>query len=324
MNVQKVLLIGPMPPAATDLFEARDDIVYETTTDTSEENLREMMKDVAGVTVRTAKITGAVIAAAENLRVVSRFGVGYDSVDVPALTARGIPLAIVGTANSVAVAEAAMYMMLELAKDGRGHDRAVRGDDWDYRLQQQAIEMWRKTLLIVGFGRIGTRLAARARAFEMKVLVADPYVPDESITAAGCVPVADFRTVLGDIDYLSLHLPLSAESANMIGAAELARMKPDSILVNTARGGIVDEAALHAALTAGRIRGAGLDVLALEPPAADNPLFALDSVILSPHIAGVSRESAHRMAVACAQNVLDALDGTLDPNMVVNREVVDG
>jgi D-3-phosphoglycerate dehydrogenase len=311
-----------MPAAATDLFDARDDIETETVTDVSEANLLAKVKGVHGMTVRTARITARIVAAADRLEIVSRFGVGYDNIDIPALEGRGIPLAIVGTANSVAVAEAAMFMMLELAKQGREHDRAVRDGNWDYRLAQHAIEMWRKKLLIVGFGRIGTRLAARCLAMEMEVLVADPYIDDPVIQAAGCTPVDDVAAVLGDMDYVSLHLPFSAESANMFGAAQFAAMKASAILINCARGGIVDETALHAALSRGEICGAGLDVFESEPPRTDNPLFALDNVIFSPHIAGVTRESADRMAVTCAQNVLDRLDGKLDPDMVINKKVL--
>ena len=322
-NLWKVLVLGPMPPAATDIFAARDDISFEVVTDVSEENLIAKMKGVHGITVRTAIITPNVIAAADQLKIVSRYGVGYDNIDVPALNARGIPLAVIGTANAVPVAKAAMFMMFELAKMGREHDQAVRAGNWDYRLQTHAIELWQKKLLIVGFGRIGTRLAKRCLALEMDVHVVDPYVSPEVIIAAGCIPKTDFREALPDMDYVSLHLPFSPESANMFGTAEFEAMKTSAILINCARGGIVDETALHAALVNRQIRGAGLDVFESEPPKKDNPLFQLENVIFSPHIAGVTRESAHRMAITCAQNVVDTLDGTLDRGMVVNTTVLD-
>jgi D-3-phosphoglycerate dehydrogenase len=323
-NLRRVIVAGPLPPEALALFDARDDIVYEAITDISEANLIEKLKDAAGITVRTAKITAKVIKQSENLQIVSRYGVGYDNVDVPALSAHGIPLTVVGTANSVAVAEAAIYMMMELAKKGREHDRAVRSDDWDYRLENNAIEMWEKKLLVVGFGRIGTRLVERCRGFGMEMYVADPFVDDDVISAAGCTPVSDYRTVLADMDYVSLHLPLSPETENMIDRAELEAMKPSAILINTARGGIVNETALHEALKNGQIRGAGLDVLTLEPPRSDDALFALDNVVFSPHIAGVTKEAALRMGMVCVQNVLDAIDGKLDHDMVINRDVLDG
>jgi D-3-phosphoglycerate dehydrogenase len=322
MNQYKVLLAGPMPKAATDLFDARDDVVYEAITDVSEANLLEKMRDVDGITVRTADITANIIKNSPNLKVVSRFGVGYDSIDVPAMDAHGIPLTIVGTANSVAVAEAALYMMLELAKEGFKHDQEVRKGNWNYRLGMHAIELWRKKVLIVGFGRIGTRVAPRCLAFDMDVYVLDPYVDDSVIKAAGCTPLSDLRAALPDMDYVTLHLPLSDATCDAIGAEELALMKPDAILINAARGNIVNEDALFEALSSGGIRGAGLDVLAAEPADKAHPLFTLENIVISPHIAGVTYESANRMAVACAQNVLDVFDGKVDPENVVNKTVL--
>jgi D-3-phosphoglycerate dehydrogenase len=260
------------------------------------------------------------------LKVVSRFGVGYDSIDVPAMDAHGIPLTIVGTANSVAVAEAALYMMLELAKEGFKHDQEVRKGNWDYRLGMHAIELWRKKVLIVGFGRIGTRVAPRCLAFDMDVFVIDPYVDDAVITAAGCTPVSDLHAALPDMDYVTLHLPLTDATRDTIGAAELAMMKPSAILVNAARGNIVNEDALYDALSKGAsnggIRAAGLDVLAAEPADKAHPLFTLENIVISPHIAGVTLEAANRMAIACAQNVLDVFDGKVDPENVVNKSVL--
>lgn len=326
MNQYKVLLAGPMPKAATDLFDARDDVAYEAITDVSEANLLEKMRDVDGITVRTADITANIIQNSPKLKVVSRFGVGYDSIDVPAMDAHGIPLTIVGTANSVAVAEAALYMMLELAKEGFKHDQEVRKGNWNYRLGMHAIELWRKKVLIVGFGRIGTRVAPRCLAFDMDVYVLDPYVDDETIKAAGCTPVSDLRAALPDMDYVTLHLPLSDATRDTIGAEELALMKPDAILINAARGNIVNEDALYDALLKGEanggIRGAGLDVLAVEPADKAHPLFTLENIVISPHIAGVTLEAANRMAIACAQNVLDVFDGKVDPENVVNKTVL--
>jgi D-3-phosphoglycerate dehydrogenase / 2-oxoglutarate reductase len=323
MNQYKVLLAGPMPKAATDLFDARDDVVYEAITDVSEAVLLEKMGDVDGITVRTADITENIIKNSPKLKVVSRFGVGYDSIDVPALDAHGVPLMIVGTANSVAVAEAALYMMLELAKEGFKHDQEVRKGNWNYRLGMHAIELWRKNVLIVGFGRIGTRVAPRCQAFDMNVFVLDPYVDDDVIQAAGYTPVSDLRKALPDMDYVTLHLPLNKATRDVIGAEELALMKPSAILVNAARGNIVNESALYDALKTGEIRGAGLDVLAMEPAEKDHPLFTLENIVISPHIAGVTHEAANRMAIACAQNVLDVFDGKADPENVVNKAVLD-
>ena len=322
-NRHKVLVIGPLPEPAIALFDERDDILVQHVEDFSHENLLAEFTDASGATLRGAKVTADIIEAAPKLKVVSRFGVGYDNVDIPAMNARGAALTVVGDANAVNVAELAIYMMLELAKRGRQHDQAVRGDDWWYKNRFNMTELWRQTLLIVGFGRIGTRVAARCKAFEMDVLVCDPYIDQQLIVDAGCTPVADFRSVLPRVDYLTVHTPRTEETIGMIGASELAQMKPSAILVNCARGGIVDEAALLDALKSGKLVGAGLDVFAQEPPATDNPLFALDNVILTPHMGGTSTEAALRMGMVCVQNVLDAIDDNLNPELVINKEVLE-
>lgn len=321
-NRHKILMLGRLPEQAVDLFRARDDVIAELVDDVSEANLLKVMQDAAGITVRSAKITRAVIESAPALQVVSRFGVGYDSVDIPTLNERGIPLTVVGEANSVNVAELTLYLMLELTKRGIQHNRAVRGDDWAFRLNFDMTELWQKKVLIVGFGRVGTRVAARCRAFEMDIHVCDPYIDQDLIRKAGCTPVADYRAALPVADYVTLHLPLTGESRGMIGGGELRAMKQTAFLINCARGGIVDEAALCEALGAKGICGAGLDVLRKEPPDADDPLFAFDNVVFSPHMGGASQEASLRVGMVCAQNVLDAIDGKLNPDHVINREVL--
>jgi D-3-phosphoglycerate dehydrogenase len=212
--------------------------------------------------------------------------------------------------------------MLEATKQGVQHDRAIRGNDWLYRRRNNMTELWRKKILIVGVGRIGTRVAARCRGFEMDVLVCDPYIDQKLITDAGCTPVADFRSVLPEIDYLTMHTPLTDETRAVINADVLGRMKKTAILINCSRGGVVDEPALVEALKSGTIRAAGLDVLAKEPPDPDNPLLKLDNVLMTPHMGGASKEALERGGLVCAQNVLDAIDGCLNPDYVINKEVL--
>jgi len=277
-NQHKVLVIGELPPSALDLFAARDDISVKHITDVSEESLLAAFPGTSGVALRAAFVTGDMIRSASDLKVVSRYGVGYDNVDLDALNECGVPLTVVGEANAVNVAELAIYMMLELAKRGRDHDRAVRGDDWTFKFQANMIELWQKTLLIIGFGRIGRRVATRCKAFEMKVLACDPYIDQQIIRDAGCTPVADYRSVLGEVDYLTVHVPKNEETVGMIGAGELAARKDTAIVVNCARGGLVDEAALLDALAAGRLFGAGLDVFDVEPPSPDHPRTAYGRV----------------------------------------------
>jgi len=227
--------------------------------------------------------------------------VGYDAVDVPALTRRRIPLMVIGTANSVTVAELAMFHMMTLAKRGPVMSAIVQESRWSDKFAERPIELSQKTLLVVGFGRIGTRIARRCLAMDMAVLVYDPYVAGESIRAAGCEQVDDLDAALPRADVVTLHCPKTRETTGLIDAARLKRMKPSAFLVNTARGGIVDEAALHAALTAGTIAGAGLDVFEKEPAPKDHPLFALANVSLSPMSAAArSRPVSARRSPPCA------------------------
>lgn len=284
--------------------------------------LPEALAEAQAVIVRTAALPGPLIAAAPRLRVIAKHGVGYDNIDVVAATARRIPVTVTATANAVSVAEFAFAQMLHLAKPSAQMDAALRAGDWAARTRLLPIELAGKTLLVVGFGRIGSRVARRALAFEMRVLVVDPFVSPERIRSQGCEPAVSLEAALPEADIVTLHCPLGPETRGLIGAAQLALLRPHACLVNTARGGLVDEAALVAALHAGRLAGAALDVMAHEPPAADDPLLGAPRLLLSPHVAGVTRESTLRMALEAADNVLAALDGRLDPAVVVNPEVL--
>jgi D-3-phosphoglycerate dehydrogenase len=199
----------------------------------------------------------------------------------------------------------------------------VHAGRWAERLTAVPVDLLGKTVLVVGFGRIGTRVAKRCLAMEMKVIVHDPYLPAEHMRAAGCEPVFDLDAALPRADFVSIHCPRSAETTGMFGAARLQRMKKTAYLVNTARGGIVDEGALHAALTAGTLAGAGIDVFDTEPPPLDHPLLQRTNLVTSPHMAGVTRESIDRMAVQAAYNVLSVFDGKPIRENAVNPEVFD-
>jgi D-3-phosphoglycerate dehydrogenase len=269
--------------------------------------------------IRTQPLTAAGLATAPKLRIVSRHGVGYDAVDVAALNARGIPLCIVGDVNSVSVAEHAMMLILACAKQAIRSDRSVRQGPWNWRNRLEPVELAGRTLLIVGYGRIGRHLARMAAGFGMRVTAHDPFIP-EAAWPAGAERVADLDAGLRAADVISLHLPKTRGA--LLNAPRIATLKPGAILVNTARGGLIDEAALAAALISGQVAAAGVDVFDAEPPDAANPLFALDNAILTPHTAGLSRESAERMAVMSVQNVLDHFAGRLDPALIVNRDAI--
>jgi D-3-phosphoglycerate dehydrogenase len=227
------------------------------------------------------------------------------------------------TDNSPTVSEYALYMMLHLAKGGAHMDSIPRQGRWPQRYDALPTELLGKTLLIIGFGRIGTRVAKRALAMEMTVEVYDPYVPAQSVRAAGCTPVADLDAALPRADFVTIHCPRTPETAGMFDAARIARMKPGARLINTARGGLVDEAALYAALAAGKLAGAGIDVFSPEPPLTDNPLFTLKNVIVAPHMAGNARESLERKSLTVVRNILAVLDGkTPGKEYVVNPDAL--
>lgn len=257
-----------------------------------------------------------------DMRVVTRIGVGFDAVDIPALNKRRIPLMTTGIANSPSVAEAALFMMLALAKRGAELDAMVKENRWRERINAIPFDVLGKTVLVVGFGRIGTRTVKCCLAMEMNVLVYDPYRPATEISAAGAEPVSDLDAALARADFVSIHCPKSPETVGLFGAVRLERMKPTAYLINTARGGIVDEGALYKALTTGKLAGAGLDVFAQEPPPADNPLFKLANVITAPHLAGVTREAQDRMSLQTAKNILSVFDGDIIRDNVVNKEAL--
>jgi D-3-phosphoglycerate dehydrogenase / 2-oxoglutarate reductase len=322
-SMPKVLIIQPFHEEGMKLFAARPDVTCEVV-DGALEALAEQIVDADGVTIRTSPLPGAVIERAERLKVVSRHGVGYDNIDLAALSRRAIPLAIAADANATAVAEHTLYFMLALAKQGLRYDRATRAGQWAVRNSLHAVDLLGRRVLVMGFGRIGREVAKRCAAFGMAVMVYDPYVQANVIEAAGDYgSVPDFPAALPETDVWTVHMPLGADSRGLIGAAELAALPAHAFVINAARGGIVDEAALYDALTSGTIAGAALDVFDQEPPqGGDHPLFALDNVILTPHSAGLSKEAAIRMAISTAKNVLAGIDGKLDPSMVVNREVL--
>jgi D-3-phosphoglycerate dehydrogenase / 2-oxoglutarate reductase len=254
--------------------------------------------------------------------VVARLGVGFDAVEVPALNKRKIPLMTTGIANSVSVAEHAMYMMLASARLTKKLDRFVRDNAWSQRLSDLPSDVAGKAVLVVGMGRIGSRTVKRCVAFEMETYVLDPNISEADIKKAGATKVTDLKAILPKVDFVSIHCPKSPETVNMFNAQTLGLMKPDAFLVNTARGGIVNEEALYTALTTGKLRGAGLDVLDREPPDAKNKLFGLENVIFSPHMAGVTKEASDRMAVTAVENILSVFDGRPNAAHCVNKEVL--
>jgi len=322
MAKNKILVPSTLSLGAVEVLKKRDDVetvIYDVTIPTAQ--FHTMLKDAQGVALSMTPFGEAELKAAPQIRVVARIGVGYDAVDVPALTRHNIPLMVTGTANSPTVAESALFLMMALAKLGAHFDAMTKENRWWDRMKQLPGDLFQKTLLVVGFGRIGTRTSRFCLALGMNVLVYDPYVRGAVIEGAGYTPVNDLDAALGRADFVTIHCPKNDETRGMFNAARLARMKSTAYLVNTARGGIIDEKALHAALTSGKLAGAGLDVFETEPVPADNPLLKLPNVITAPHMAGVTKESVERMGVTTITNMLDVLDGKPNLENVINREI---
>jgi D-3-phosphoglycerate dehydrogenase len=318
--MKHVLVVGQIHEAGMEILQNYGDLKVDVITDPGTDIPVEKVAASDAVLIRYGILTEAHIENAERLRVVSRHGVGCDNLPVAALSARGIPVAIVGPVNAVSVAEQAMAMLLSLAKRIALYDQAVRSGNWLIRDELATSELAGKTLLLLGFGNIGREVAKRALAFDMKVLVHDPFVSSDVVSAAGGDAVAEWRAVLGEVDVLSLHIPLSAETKNLINAEVLATMKPSAILLNAARGGLIDETALYDALSSRmKAGGAGIDTFKVEPLRPDSPLLSLPNVVVSPHSAALTEEAAKRMGTVAAANVIAGLEGVLDPELVINR-----
>ncbi|MBV9105457.1 MAG: 3-phosphoglycerate dehydrogenase [Verrucomicrobia bacterium] len=317
----KVLVTDGIQQAGLDVLTQREDLEIDRCWNRpSEDDLINRAANADAILVGTTSITGRIIEAARKLKVVSRRGVGYDNIDLAALRRHKIPLTIVGSANASTVAEHTLCFILALAKQTIAYDRATRAGDWRFRESLFARDLLGKTLLLLGFGRVGRAVAVRAAAFDMRVLVYDPLVSEEVITGFRAEPVVDLLHGLAICDFLSVHVPLTAQTAGLIGRQELAAMRPSAFIISTARGGVVDEDCLVNALTEGLIRGAGLDVFNEEPPPPNHRLFGLNNVILSPHSAALTEECAQRMDTVAAINCLDAIDGRLDPTVIVPND----
>jgi D-3-phosphoglycerate dehydrogenase len=325
-NKKKIFITESMSQQGRALLKERDDIeIVEFPNMISAADFEAMLRaqaPVHGVALGATRFGEPELEASKDMKVVTRIGVGYDAVDIPALSRRKIPLMVAGTANSPSVAEQALFMMLTLAKRAVEMHSIVKDGKWGHRLGMLPYDLFGKTVLIIGFGRIGTRTAKRCLAMEMSVLIYDPYKSAAEIKAAGCEQVSDLDAALPRADFVSIHCPKTPETVGMFNAARLKRMKATAYLINTARGGIVDEPALYDALVGGKLAGAGLDVFEQEPPPSGHSLFELPNVIMAPHVAGVTREAVDRMSEQTARNILSALDGEPIRQNVINQDVL--
>jgi phosphoglycerate dehydrogenase-like enzyme len=277
----------------------------------------EELRGAVAVIAGGEHFTERALEALPELRVIARAGVGFDRVDIAACTRRSIPVTITPTANHDAVAEHTLALILAAAKRIVANDKATRAGQWPRALTQPVRG---KTLGIFGLGRIGRSTAVRAMLLGMKVIATDPF-PNEAFVRANRVELVEFDELLARSDFLSIHCPLTAQCRGMFDKDVFARMKPGSVLVNTSRGGLVTEADLLAALRSGRLSAAALDVFELEPTSSDNPLFQLDNVVLSPHLAGTDERSMEDMGIECARCILTLRQGGWPEGAVVNEEL---
>jgi len=272
----------------------------------TEQDVLEAMPGFVAVIAGSEPYNDRVLAGLPDLRVISRNGVGYDKVDIPAATRRGVAVTITPDGNYLAVAEHAFALLLAVARNIAESTRETRGGTWQRR--SQLIPLRGRTLGIVGLGRIGRGVATRAKAFGLRVLAYEPR-PDLDFVQQQGIELVELVQLFTASDFVTLHTPLTSATKELINRRSLALMKPGSILINTARGGLVNEADLYDALSSGHLAGAGLDVLAVEPPLANHPLLSLDNLTISPHVASLDEQAIQDMSLAAAHNIIEVLAG---------------
>ena len=317
----KIAIMGAIHPDGWRVLENANFQCFEVS-NFEEHSLREELKNIDAILLRTAKLSSNILSNCKNLKIVSRHGVGYDNVDLKYLNENNIALGITSTSNSVSVAEHVMTSFLYLTKNIQLSDKLTREGKFNEKASlPNFFELYKKNIVIFGFGRIGKEVAKRCLGFEANVYVYDPFISKKTIKEYSCTPIDKFKAIKL-ADYITIHLPLSEDTKNFISENEFLNMKDSVIIVNTARGGIINEKSLLSFLENKKIRGAGLDVFETEPPIANHPLFKIPNVILSPHNAALTLECRKRMAVEAAENIFYFLtkNKTLNLNNIVNKE----
>ena len=319
----KIGIVQEIHPKGYDVLK-RNNFDYFVINNTEESHLIEKLSDVDGIIVRTADINKKILSKAKNLKILSRHGVGYDNVDTEFLNTNKIALAITGSANATSVAEHVMTMMLCLTKNIFESDKLVKSNKFkDKGILPNFFELYKKNILILGFGRIGKALAKRCMGFEMSIYVHDPFVSKEDIAEHNCIPI-DKEEGFKIADYISIHLPLNSQTKDLISFKQFDIFKSNLILINTARGGIINEEALYKALKNKKIFGAGIDVFEKEPPVENHKLFTLNNTLLTPHNAALTLECRKRMSVESCENVVNFLteSKSLNKGNIINLNII--
>ena len=315
---KKIIIIQPIHEAGIELLKDNSNYEYEILENLEAQDIKSKISNCDAISIRTAKLSGELINCSKNLKIISRHGVGYDNIDLAASKEKNITLAITATANAIAVAEHVLFMLLNIAKRKSMYDDSVKSGNFSNRNKlPKTIEIWNKNILIAGFGRIGQCLIKRCKGFEMNVFVYDPFVSKEVVESLGGKKVENLEDSIKNMDAVSLHVPLNDKTKNLINYNLLRTMKKNCIIINAARGGVINEIDLDRALNENLIFGAGLDVFEKEPPDQNNPLLKNERVFLSPHTAAFTEECMVRMGKETIQNIIDFFEKKLDKSKTI-------
>ena len=317
----RVAILGTIHPKGLEFLRENDLEVIEVK-NFENQSLKEELKFVDAILLRTLKLDRDILQHCNNLKIISRHGVGYDNVDLDFLNERKIALGITSTSNAVSVSEHVMSFFIYLTKNLSLSDSYVKKGNFDKRSELPDIyELYKKKVLIMGFGRIGKEVAKRCQGFDMETYVYDPFLDSDYIKEKNCIPIEkDYG--LDIADFVSIHLPLNKNTKNFISQKELELMKKSTVLVNTSRGGIVNENDLYQALKSKKIRGAGMDVFISEPPESNHPFFELNNILLTPHNAALTLECRRRMSLEASENIFYFLKNMpeLNEKNLVNKK----
>ncbi len=321
MARRKVIVPETIHPVGPEILQQVADVIFEA--EKPGKPLRDFITEAHAIIVRLGEIDRELLEQAKNLMIIAKHGVGIDNIDIAAATEKKVVVINTPLDNAESVAEHDLGLMLSISKKIVVADQSIRLGRPKSRKELVGVELKDKTLGLIGLGHIGSTLARQCQAgFNMKVIGYDPYVSREKATQLGVAKVEKLDDLLRDADYVVICVPLTEETANLIGSRELSLMKPEAFLINSSRGGIVDEEALYDHLSEGKIAGAGLDVFRKEPPSPDHPLFRLENFIGTPHIAGGTHEAMRRMAMTCAEEILRVFRGER-PKFPLNPQVLD-
>lgn len=320
-----ILVTGPdLDPAAAQLVEGRGYKTVHTPPYADSAVISEYLQETGaeGIVSRMGRLDAPVMDVAPQLKVISKHGVGVDNIDIQAAADRGIPVLVATGANAVSVAEHAIALLLATVKRILPLDAGLRVGRWE-KPGFSGREIAGSTMGLMGMGAIAQATGSIAKGFGLNLVGFDPYAPDSAFEELGVTRCASFEDMLARTNILSLHCPLTDQTRHILNADTLARMPEGGYVINTARGGLIDEAALVAAIQSGHLAGAGLDTFAVEPPVPDHPFFSVPEVVLTPHIGGVTRQAGARVGVDAVRGIFQILDGQpVAPERIINRKLL--